>query len=158
MVSHWYRHGFPSRITIERGDTMSIKRVANKDIDKHIDNLEIVKGSNIFTEDSGTRHRFFYKYPANLDTDNDNLYVVYSYGYHFPMYIHCRQANLWYGNSDRFSVSTSKHQSQARPSRNVDQWLTTKEMLDMIRRGSTLEFLISRAKSVDTVRQGEVAL
>ena len=148
MVSHWYRHGFPPRITIEWGDTMSKKRVANKDIDTYIDKLEIVEGSNIFTENSG-------KLPDNPETD-DNLYIVYSYGWHFPMYIHCRQANLWYGNSDRFSISTSKHQSQARPSRNVDQWLTTKEMLDMIRRGSTLEFLISRAKSVDTVRQGEV--
>ena len=148
MVSHWYRHGFPSRITIERGDTMSRKRVANKDISEYIDKLEVVEGSNIFTENSG-------KLPDNPETD-DNLYIVYSYGWHFPMYIHCRQANLWYGNSDRFSISTSKHQSQARPSRNVDQWLTTKEMLDMIRRGSTLEFLISRAKSVDTVRQAEV--
>ena len=129
---------------------MSIKRVANKDIDKYIDRLEEVKGSNIFAENSATLS-------DNPETD-DNLYIVYSYGWHFPMYIHCRQSNLWYGNSSKYSVSTSKHQSQARPSRNVDQWLTTNEMLDVIKHGSTLEFLISRAKSVDTVRQGEVAL
>ena len=151
MVSHWYRHGFPSRITIERGDTMrrlGKKRVANKVIGAYIDKLEIVEGSNIFTENSG-------KLPDNPETD-DNLYIVYSYGWHFPMYIYCRQADLWYGNDSRYSVSTSKHQSLARPTQPIAQWLTTEEMKDMVRHGSTLEFLISRAKSVDTVRQAEV--
>tara|TARA_R100000541_G_scaffold48218_3_gene55309 strand:+ start:1043 stop:1420 length:378 start_codon:yes stop_codon:yes gene_type:complete len=123
---------------------MSKKRVANKVIGAYIDKLEIVEGSNIFTENSG-----------NLET-YDNLYIVYSYGWHFPMYIYCRQADLWYGNIDRFSVSTSKHQSQATPTQPIAQWLTTDEMKDIIQYGSTLEFLISRAKSVDTVRQEEV--
>ena len=124
------------------------KRVANKDTSEYIDKLEVVEGSNIFTENSG-------KLPDNPTTD-DNLYIVYSYGWHFPMYIYCRQADLWYGNSDKYSASTSKHQSQARPTQPITQWLTTQEMKDMVRHGSTLEFLISRAKSVDTVRQEEV--
>ena len=127
---------------------MSKKRVANKDISEYIDKLEVVEGSNIFTENSG-------KLPDNPTTD-DNLYIVYAYGWHFPMYIYCRQADLWYGNSDKYSASTSKHQSQARPTQPITQWLTTQEMKDMVRHGSTLEFLISRAKSVDTVRQEEV--
>ena len=118
------------------------KRVANKVIGAYIDKLEIVEGSNIFTENSGYQEQ--------------PLYIVYSYGWHFPMYIYCRQADLWYGNSDKYSASTSKHQSQARPTQPIAQWLTTEEMKDMVRHGSTLEFLISRAKSVDTVRQGEV--
>jgi len=124
---------------------MSKKRVANKDIDTYIDKLEIVEGSNIFTENSG-------KLPDHPETD-DNLYIVYSYGWHFPMYMYCRQADLWYGNSDKYSRSTGKHQSQARPTRNVDQWLTTNEMKDMIRHGSTLELLISRAKNVEPYQQ-----
>ena len=116
---------------------MSKKRVANRDIDTHIDKLEIVEGSNIFTENSGFTH---------------NLYVVYSYGWHFPMYMYCRQADLWYGNSDRYSASTTKHQSQARPTRGVDQWLTTNDMKQLLQRGSTLEFLISRANDVEPYR------
>lgn len=123
---------------------MSKKRVANRDINTHIDKLEIVEGSNIFTENSG-------KLPDNPETD-DNLYVVYSYGWHFPMYMYCRQADLWYGNSDRYSASTTKHQSQARPTRGVDQWLTTNDMKQLLRRGSTLEFLISRANDVEPYR------
>jgi hypothetical protein len=128
-----------------RGIIMSKKRVANKDISTYIDKLEIVEGSNIFTENSG-------KLPDNPETD-DNHYIVYSYGWHFPMYIYCRQADLWYGNSDRYSVSTTKHQIQARPHAGVDSWLSTNEMKDMIQCGSTLEFLIARARSVVTLRQ-----
>ena len=41
-------------------------------------------------------------------------YVVYSYGKHFPMYVY-KDGNF-YENSDKYSVSTSKHQTQARPS------------------------------------------
>lgn len=135
---------------------MSKKRVANRDISEYINRLEVVEGSNIFTENSGSQ-------PDDPSTD-DNLYIVYSYGWHFPMYIYCRQSDLWYGNTDKYSVTTSKHQSQAQP-QTVNHWLTTNAMKDLVRHGSTLNFLISKAKSsyqgefipVDTVRQGGMA-
>ena len=41
------------------------------------------------------------------------LYVVYSYGEHWPLYIY--DGAQWLENSDRTSVTTSKHRSQARP-------------------------------------------
>ena len=44
-----------------------------------------------------------------------SLYVVYSYGEHFPMWVYDGHLNLWFGNSDRYSVTTSKHQTQTRP-------------------------------------------
>ncbi len=125
------------------------KRVANKDISEYIDKLEVVEGSNIFTENSG-------KLPDDPSTD-DNLYIVYSYGWHFPMYIYCRQSDLWYGNSDKYSVTTTKHQSQARP-QTVNHWLTTTAMKNLVMHGSTLNLLISHAKSdklnVEPYRQG----
>ena len=56
-------------------------------------------------------------------------YVVYSYGHHFPMYIY---TDKWYGNSSKYSVTTSKHQSLARP-RFVDiTWLNTVELNQLI--------------------------
>lgn len=44
---------------------------------------------------------------------NESLYVVYSYG-HWPIYAKIK--GQWYGHNQKYSVSTSKHQSQARPS------------------------------------------
>jgi sulfatase maturation enzyme AslB (radical SAM superfamily) len=45
----------------------------------------------------------------------NNVYVVYSYGVHFPMYMYISETNTWYENSRKYSVSTSKQQSQLRP-------------------------------------------
>lgn len=41
------------------------------------------------------------------------LYVVYSYGRHWPLFI--RHDGVWYGNSDRYSRTTSRHESQSNP-------------------------------------------
>lgn len=58
----------------------------------------------------------------------DKHYVVYSYGHHFPMYIYDDGTAQWFGNKDKFSRTTSKHQSQARP-RDVDiTWLSIDDM------------------------------
>lgn len=41
------------------------------------------------------------------------MYVVYSYGPHFPLYIY--DAGEWYVNSDSYSRTTAKHRHNARP-------------------------------------------
>ena len=43
----------------------------------------------------------------------EECYVVFSYGFHFPMYIF--NGGQWYENADKYSVSTSKQQTQLRP-------------------------------------------
>ena len=46
------------------------------------------------------------------------LYVVYSYGEHFPLYIaETDEGNntQWYTTADRYSQSTSRHHSQCNP-------------------------------------------
>ena len=45
--------------------------------------------------------------------ESEDVYVVYSYGKHFPMYVNINR--VWYENSDKYSVSTSKQQTQLRP-------------------------------------------
>ena len=45
----------------------------------------------------------------------NGVYVVYSYGKHFPMYIYNPIEQIWYENKDKYSQSTSKQQNQARP-------------------------------------------
>ena len=73
-------------------------KIANKDASEYINRCEPFKGSNTF----GEKHKA-------------NLYVVYSYGRHFPMYVYDYSTREWYENSDKYSSTTSKHQSQCRP-------------------------------------------
>lgn len=103
-------------------------RVANKNASQYVDELKTFQGSNTFAEEH-----------------TDKLYVVYSYGYHFPMYIYDKQAGMWVGNEESYSVSTSKHQNQCRPSESVECWLHTNEMKEFIRCGGMVEYMICNA-------------
>jgi hypothetical protein len=61
-------------------------------------------------------------------------YVVYSYGTHFPMYIWDRDTGMWYGNKDKYSSTTSRHQSACHPP-HVDAWYDTAMMEVLARAG-----------------------
>lgn len=39
-------------------------------------------------------------------------YVIYSYGHHWPLFVYHNRYKKWYGNDDKYSVTTSKHKSQ----------------------------------------------
>lgn len=43
-------------------------------------------------------------------------YAVYSYGEHFPIYFWDKETNSWFGNSGKYSRSTTRHQTDAYPS------------------------------------------
>lgn len=43
------------------------------------------------------------------------VYAVYSYGYHFPLFAFDSISKKWYGNSDKYSRTTSKHYGQLSP-------------------------------------------
>ena len=102
---------------------MKVDRIANKNAQEYVDRAEPFKGSNLFGE------------YEDSDEGSNTPYVVYSYGYHFPMFIYL--GNSWYENSDKYSVSTSKQQSQARPTMKTIK-LNTEEMLDLLKK-NTLE-------------------
>tara|TARA_R100000664_G_scaffold8344_1_gene13791 strand:+ start:419 stop:772 length:354 start_codon:yes stop_codon:yes gene_type:complete len=72
-------------------------KVANKDARALVEDKNEFKGNNIFSE---------YK---------EDCYIVYSYGYHFPMFVYDLEMCQWYENSDKYSSSTSKQQTQCRP-------------------------------------------
>ena len=63
-----------------------------------------------------------------------NTYTVYSYGAHFPMYVYDYTTEQWYGNSDKYSRTTSKHQSTCRPP-NVAEWYPTHTMVEIANHG-----------------------
>ena len=75
---------------------------------------------------------------------NGDLYIVYSYGHHFPMYIYDAQRDMWFGNSDKYSQTTSRHQSKARPSQDIDGWMDTTNMQLFIRSGGYVQHTAQR--------------
>ena len=105
---------------------MSTVRTSNTNARKLVNGLTDFKGSNTFAE-----------FSACTETRPTNLYVVYSYGYHFPMYIAEwleGQAPTWYENTDKYSQSTSRQQSQCRPSSPTIP-MTTEQMKQLSRHG-----------------------
>lgn len=64
-----------------------------------------------------------------------DVYAVYSYGYHFPMYIWDDEARVWVGNKDKYSRTTSNHQTKARPSEPIEQWFDTNTMKRIVYNG-----------------------
>jgi hypothetical protein len=77
----------------ERIKTM---KTSNGQCRKFVQERKPFKGNNLFSEQDGS------------------LYVVYSYGHHWPLFV-CDRNGLWYENADKYSVSTSKHKSQSNP-------------------------------------------
>ena len=88
-----------------------MERISNKNSSEYVYNQVEFKANNVFSEKC------------------DNIYIVYSYGHHFPMYVN--YCNKWYENSDKYSVSTSKQQSQSRPNAKT-KLLKTNKMKELI--------------------------
>ena len=90
--------------------------IANQNARKYVENRQVFTGSHTFSE-----------YAKNKN--GGELYVVFSYGYHFPLFVFTE--NQWYFNKDKYSVTTSKHKSQLRP--NVTNFieLNTQELKEL---------------------------
>jgi hypothetical protein len=91
-------------------------KVSNKNAYQYINNLEAFHASNLYGEWRG------------------NTYVVFSYGEHFPIYIWDDVVYKWIGNMDKYSHSTTRHQSLAKP-HYVHRWVDTEGLKSMIRDG-----------------------
>ena len=96
-----------------------MERIANRNAREYVQRNEPFQASNMFG--------LFYDYDEGRNTP----YVVYSNGYHFPMFIYL--GNSWYENSDKYSVSTSKQQTQAHPQMDTIK-MTTKEMKELLKK------------------------
>jgi hypothetical protein len=64
-------------------------------------------------------------------------YVVLSYGY-YPIWYYCKAENQWYGNSTKYSVTTSKQMSQSRPT--YDAKMLTRNELEQAMMKNSAKF------------------
>jgi hypothetical protein len=116
-----------------------MKRVANNKAREVIEKLEEFQGSNMFGKWVGIGN-------GRTEMFADKLYAVYSYGSHFPMYIYDAKEQKWLGNSDKYSRSTTRQQSHARPS-SIYAWYNTDEMKEVIYHGGLVESVMARART-----------
>jgi hypothetical protein len=65
------------------------------------------------------------------ETDKQQ-YVVYSYGQHFPVYVYSE--GMWFENEDKYSRTTARHLSQARPT-DKTILLSTRAMIALVVEG-----------------------
>ena len=95
-------------------DSITTMKTSNKKARQLVATRAAFKGSNTFGQ-----------------THSNGVYAVYSYGVHFPMYAYI--GGRWYGNQDKYSSSTSKHQGQLHPPYGEEiKWVSTQGLKDLI--------------------------
>lgn len=85
---------------------MKAERIANKSARAMVQLRRPFEGSNLFAREAYPQHGM------------STLYVVFSYGEHWPLYVAETDEGgntQWYETADKFSQSTSRHQSQCNP-------------------------------------------
>jgi hypothetical protein len=61
------------------------------------------------------------------------LYVVYSYGEHWPLFIYDLRDARWFGNESTYGATTSKHKTLCQPHTSTPiTWMPTNAMLSYI--------------------------
>ena len=106
---------------------MATTRCANNDARRYVNKREEFMNNN----------STMYAHTIASTTGTD-LYLVFSYGSHFPMYIaeeHEGHVN-WYGNMDKYRITTTNHQSLCRPEADIT-WFDTNNMLVLMNYGIT---------------------
>ena len=88
----------------------TIHKTSNKDANIHTTKRESFDGSHTFAR---WRHNTLWQ-------PSDELYVVYSYGTHHPMYIYSTLLDEWFENGDKYdSNSTKRHYTQLKPKNTI---------------------------------------
>jgi len=96
-------------LTMKTRRTKMTKPIPNHQARAYVQRKETFDGAHIFARWSTKES------DAKMGRSKQTIYAVYSYGYHFPMFVYDADANVWVENSDKYSKTTSKHQSQLHP-------------------------------------------
>jgi hypothetical protein len=94
------------------------------------------------------RHLFTNNNETVYAQHRGDLYVVYSYGEHFPMYAFDEVACVWLGNKDKYSRTTTTHQSLARPDTDSIRWMNTDDLRTVVAAGGYVPYCADRCTGV----------
>jgi hypothetical protein len=106
------------------------RKIPNSKASEFVNNLRPFKGSNLSAE--------------WVTKNGKHYYEVNSYGY-YPIYIY--YDNKWYGNLNRYSVTTAKHMSNTRPHDEIT-WLSQNEMKNFAYYQSFNEIISNRRQKI----------
>lgn len=133
-------------------------RVANKDARQYVRQHLEFRGSNLYGQWRSLQWRSLQWRSIYVRTQaaplrhgtghpvSGMVYVVFSYGEHYPMWVYDPQTERWYGNNTKTSQSTSRQALQTRPTFGQDiTWLDTKDMLSI----STYGYMQHIAKKLE---------
>lgn len=114
---------------------MKPTRINNRDAHNYAAKRIPFNGSNMFSE-------------IRTSGAGTELYVVYSYGYHFPMFVAETTEDgttAWYETTDSYSRTTGVHKSRARP-RNAQLTPMTHEAMMKIACNGLVGHIMSGAR------------
>jgi hypothetical protein len=110
------------------------KRISGRDAGQYVQNLQLF-------HNSGTN----YNHPKGAtlwSAWKDDLYVVYSYGSHWPLYANWK--GVWFANEARSTRTTNRHRGYANPSKPLVH-LDLAGMRVLVDRGPVPEHLVMAA-------------
>jgi hypothetical protein len=120
-VKNWFEGGNyqgeeESKIEFAKGGQPGerVERITNAEANVYSENRIPFKGNNL----------------EGKTFDNGD-YAVLSYG-HYPIWYYCSKDQKWYGNKDKYSVSTSKQTTQSRPDWNATM-VSHQELLNIMK-------------------------
>jgi hypothetical protein len=108
---------------------MAVK-IANRDARQYVQRRQPFTGNSLYAET-------WLAIPSGI-AEGGCGYAVFSYGFHWPLFaaVSLGGRTVWFENTDKHSVSTSKHRSQTHPHTDTTP-LTVQQMRTLVQRGYT---------------------
>lgn len=77
---------------------------------------------------------------------SDCVYVVYSYGAHYPMFVYDKSIDRWYENKDKSSRTTERHKRRFGPG-GIHSYLSTEDLKTIIAQGGFIKAIAERVSA-----------